>query len=304
MTMQRAQEQRSTDGRTFSDEDGVVYMVSTEAHALMLWASVFQLRERLNFQHRIAIVATNESSKSLVEKIFCQNGQVQEVFFPMASAGKGKGGIQANKTRLIDCSPFQRSVYLDADTLVMKLRGGADDRNCLEELLSFSTDSPEVMLTQFSDWRTNDAKASAVLNRWRGLEGADLASAMRGNPYPVINTGVFGFSKSSASFFREWNRLTMSKVEFACDEIACQLMFPKYPHRVLSSSLNESVKFPVSDEVAIWHGHGNSFFKIQSGQNILRPVVRDAIDQGFGDFDYLLTLAPFRKRLEQLNVCV
>ena len=277
---------RSENQYKFLDGDGVVFMLAGRGHAPTLCTAIFQLRHRLGFNEQIAIVTTDEEARWFVQNMLTDDRfDIEHVHHPMKKAGKGKGGHYANKTRIFDATPFRnRTVFLDADTLVMKI--DTEGEQHLAKMLPPNQYTAEVMLTQFADWVTTGQIVSKRIKRWEGVPGAELLPAMLANPYPAINTGVFGFSKLSKEFFRAWNRLAMERVSFICDEIACQLMFPNLPHAVRRHEYNASVIYSTSlsdDDVVVWHGHGGKFAKSPKGRAVFMPIFLECIRSNFGE---------------------
>jgi hypothetical protein len=194
-----------------------------------------------------------------------------------------KSGTQyANKCEMGRLSPFDRSVFLDADTLVVGDISDAFPREGTEE----------VRLTWFADWWTTDRRIAGRIEPWRSVALREVARALA-NKMPAINTGVIGFTSMSTKWFDAWREMTLKNVGFICDEIAAQLIFPDHPHCVLDERWNASPVYSVDgdgkplrhEDIRIWHGHGFKFMKKPIGRSIWFPVYDKAVAQGIARID-------------------
>lgn len=265
----------------FGKDDGLLFWMTGAGHAAHLATNLFHLKTVLEFKHRVAVVTSDDAANSILKAICKTEDWIEHIHRPLEKAGSGKGGHYANKTRLIDLTPFKnRTVFCDADTLIVDHR--------VARMLPPNPYTPEVMLTQFVDWVTTGSMMRRRIEKWRNIEGCQNVSAMISNPYPAINTGVMGFSKLSKAFFKEWNRVTLRKICFMCDELAAQIIFPNFPHRVRRHQYNASVVFSrftneEGDEPIVWHGHGFKFVKSRAGRQLWLPIFWRCCEANFGD---------------------
>ena len=279
---------RSEPDYKFGDNDGVMYIISGSIHIPHLMAAVYQLREELEFKGNVCVVTTDNSSKSIVE-MMCKDPlfDIKHVHHEIKKTGKGKGGHYAKKTQMMKLSPFSgRTVFLDADTLVMNVDEKKDHH--LGRMMPPNAYTPEVMLTQFSNWTTDGGIMRSRLKKWKNIEGCALVPVMMANPYPAINTGVVGFSKLSAKFMKEWQRVTLRNMIFICDEIAAQIIHPDFPHVIRLQRYNASVIYSKEldpNDVVVWHGHGSKFAKSFKGRQIFCPIFLKAVSKNFAKFN-------------------
>jgi hypothetical protein len=136
-------------------------------------------------------------------------------------------------------SPFDRSIFLDTDTIVV---------GDITDLLPIGD---EVRLTRFCNWQSTGSKIRGRIAAWKDICPDQVAEQL-GTSYPAINTGTLGFSTQCARFMRDWYTTTQKLPRFMCDEIAAQLLYPSYPHEILDHRWNYSPKF--SPEVLPWEG--------------------------------------------------
>lgn len=169
------------------------------------------------------------------------------------------------KATLPTWSPFDRTLFLDADTWVQQ-----DPQPLLDAL-----DDAPLVVTQFSDWITT---GKIISGRLRSLERA-LASEnyaetldarapgwreQLAEPHPAINTGVMAWRKRWN--YGPWLDVTLAGWEANfTDEIALQALLPVFGQRVkiMPEKWNRSAKFgrTPEDQTGIFHFHGRSQYR-------------------------------------------
>ena len=65
--------------------------------------------------------------------------------------------------------------------------------------------------------------------------------------------------------------MTNRNISFIADEIASQLIFPDFEHRILDHRFNASVVHTNHFDTRVWLGHGKKFLKKESGMRIWWP---------------------------------
>ena len=255
----------------FGSGDGAVYMLTGNKHAAMMVVSLMTLRR--HYDGPVAIIWGDEAA----DRVACEI-DIEKRLAPVlrvgwkAPTGGGKGLQHANKCRLFDLSPFERTVFLDADTTV---------HGPINELLP-RVGTEEVRLTQFCDWVTTGRKINSRIQQYKDILPGEVA-AMTAHAYPAVNTGTFGFSNLSGGYFAELMRVCKAKPVFMADELAAQLIFPKYPHVVLDDRYNWSPVYSHSQQAnaRIIHYHGSAHCRPDKGIgcSIWPPLFREAWDQ-------------------------
>lgn len=245
---------------------GVCYLLIGSRHAPLLAVSIHTLRDY--YAGPVAILVGDDEAEKYARLIAQADGQTQVIRWQFV--GGERGSVYAAKLRMFDLSPFDRTVFLDADTIV------AGDFSAL------CPRGNRVRITQFADWVTTGKKMSGRIVEW--LDTAPLLVArMLHQPYPAINTGVLSFTKESGAFFRAWSELCHQNIRFICDEISCQLMFPDYPHEVLPDRFNWCPLYsrsPQSEAVVIhFHGGFDKLLKKEQYRKLWLPEFQRA--QGF-----------------------
>lgn len=254
---------------------GFMYMLVGLKHASVLAVSIRSLRE--HWDGPILLVAGCPSSEELCHKI--RDATDGEVLIEVWNAptrktmeGAAKGIQYANKTLMHHFSPFEKTIFLDADTMVL----GPPTQ-------LFPKDD-EVHVTQFANWVTNESPVRGRIEGWR--QWSSSVAMMQANPIPAINTGVIGFSRTSRKFFEAWQTLTHKNLCFICDEIACQLMFHKHPHEVHDDRWNWSPNHSpraLEDDVRIAHFHGKKHMKVERARALWWPAYVRAYAENFAE---------------------
>lgn len=254
---------------------GIIYLNIGVKHFNHLVVSLWSLRQKYDIP--ICILAGGPESIDAINTYILPEKklapiQIREFEFD----NRGRGSAYFAKTSMCDLSPFQKSIFLDADTLVM---------GRFRELWP---DDDEVRFTQFADWTTFTKRIRTRISKWEDILPAEVSLQMK-HEYPAINTGVLGFSRRSKPFMARWHRETMKNISFICDELSAQLLYIHYPHMLLDERWNCSPRFSwkrqglhvEKADPRICHGHGKKFLKnnrdVQEGWWM--PVYRSALEE-------------------------
>ena len=222
--------------------DGVLYLMCGTRHAEHFAASLYSLRKY--WDGRVAAVV-DPAGRIFCERFVGDTGLELIDHDQKALKRKYKQGdatrsgiMYLAKTVLHTYSPFDRTVYLDADTLVA---GKLDDL--------WPTDEG-VVLTQFANWVSTGGKVRGRISDWKKVAPNEVAR-MLGTAHPAINTGVLAWSRSDQSqrFHEAWHEMTKRHLVFMCDELAVQLIYPDHRHTLLDERWNCS-------PIYSWSRHG------------------------------------------------
>lgn len=145
-------------------------------------------------------------------------------------------------------SPYNKTVFIDADTLIV---GDINE-------LFLDIENYDLSVTKFSNWTSGGKKISRRIRGFSPYISDKMIS--RAISYgPAINTGVYCFMQNS-KIFEEWLEIARIGQEhnlYIPDEIACQILLPKYNVRILDSKFNTSVRFGENEkDKNIIHYHG------------------------------------------------
>ena len=269
---------RDEETHTFTDRDGVLFCLADPHQAKQLIVAVFQLREVLGFQHRIAIVTFDDACRRCVlSMIVDERFKVEAIHLP----GKKR------KADLIDITPFpDRTVALETCTIVTSCVDGNEFH--LGQLMPPNAHTPEVILVQFGDRVTTDAVFGERMKNLSSLKGADLIAAMTAHPYPVVSPGVIGFSKHSWAFFDKLRSMAENNPETP-QAALIQLIYAELPHRIMFDQYCSSVSCGTGEgDIVVHYGHDGGFLDTDRGKAVFEPVEKEARRVNFGnilDFD-------------------
>lgn len=279
---------------------GVILFVAGTKHNVHAAVCVASLRQ--HYDGPVALITElNGPGREACELIAgdCRLGPIQVIADESIKAG-AHGQSYFCKTLLPQLSPFDSTIFLDADTLVV---------GPLDELWA-DPHSGEFVLTQFADWVSTGKKMRQRIIPWAEVE-PERAARMLAKPWPALNTGVMAWSRASAAFCSDWTETCRKRVVFMADELAAQIIFPDHPHRIIDDRFNASVVFPPAgkqvltrDDVRIWHGHGGKFWKrdgrgrVRPGQVIYLPHYERALQENLGG---IRGIAPHRKWFQQIE---
>lgn len=254
--------------------EAVVFLATASGYELRLLVAVASLRGA--YSGPVTVYTTRPESDAFAERLVREPRlALRTSQYPEIAAGRNSTYL--TKVALLNCVPFERAVFLDADTLVV---------GDVSALCDVSEEAPFVA-TQFANWRTSDSPVHGRLERWRTLEQrsfppeylrslVDTAEA----DHPAVNCGVFAF-RPGAPILRPWYELAAVGWEtFIPDEIALQLLLPHYPHRLLDCRYNCSpIHAPETDDVRIWHFHGSRHLETRFARSLWLPAFRECWDQ-------------------------
>ena len=251
---------------------GVVYMLLGAKHAVHLAVSLCSLRQW--YDGPVCVLCDMEGygwarwiiepeCADDVERVF----DYQIIFDQQLNQPAGK----LLKTLVPSLSPYDATLFLDADTLVVGDIG---------ELWPIHH---ELVLTQFSDWLTTRNRMRRRIAEWSDIEPMLAAHCLHFGE-PVINTGVMAWERGAA-VLEEWRKLAWKRPDKVgrydpTDELALQLVFREYPSRILDCRWNASVVFDwMRPDVRIWHAHGLKAWRRQTGRDIYLPFYESLLQE-------------------------
>jgi len=153
------------------------------------------------------------------------------------------------KAQLWRWTPYELTMFIDADTLVMQPVDGFFDE----------IERHRFVVHRFSDWQTTSKRIAKRIDQWEEVVGSKEvfhAKALGA----AINTGVFGFA-NGATLLTEWEEVTRrgnlaGATPIMVDELACQVILHKHPHKIVGPEWGASVKYHKGDLARIYHYHG------------------------------------------------
>lgn len=224
---------------------GVVYYNCGTGCAVRLVVSIFSLRAV--YDGSITIISDGDESHTLVRQI-SRAFNICHIEINGSGVEPGHNYPLLSKTRVHRFSPYDRTVFLDADTVVI---GCIDD---LFDMLNYH----DVVVTHFCDWFTSKNPVAERIKEWNSIYPELIQSALSFGP--AINTGVFAFncSEQATLMLDTWASMVLpGRKLFICDEICLQLIIPMFDCGVASGVFNTSCKFGrLTPDTRVIHFHG------------------------------------------------
>lgn len=249
---------------------GVIYSIHGRSYWPQLVVSIYSLRK--HYQGPVCIMALDDAGYDIACKISeHQSCKHIDIVRPHILLGGRNSGYNS-KPKLPPLAPYTHGVFIDADTLIANKFFAA----------MLPSGNEEVTLTQFSSWTTIGPRISGRVSKWEHCCPEEVHEC-RSQAWPAVNTGVYGFVRDSEFFQKDWPQMTMRNARaFICDEIAAQLLVPKYvrekrmaiqPDTFNCSPLHGEAKM---NNPAIWHFHGGKHLRPGLSRDTWWPVYNEA----------------------------
>lgn len=271
--------------------NGVIYSLSGPAYAELLTVSLWTLRR--HYWGDVAIVCSGPQCREAMEPLAEEPRLAPVRLIDHELPPVRRHAQYCVKPSVALASPFDRTVFLDADTIVL---------GPIDELFH-----APLTVTQFSNWITTGRIIGGRIRQWMepfypelphdtaiqpgmviswSLKGApkfkarvleiepkrgdmpreaklvdavahELARRQLELPRPAINTGVFAFSTEARSALAAWEALTLRNWQRSfTDELAMQLVWQYAGARLLNDRWNWSVQFGQAPDPVVMHFHG------------------------------------------------
>jgi hypothetical protein len=220
---------------------GVLYYNTNTKCLVRLMTSIYALRKVYDGQ--VALIHDGKPRVDLVA--FCAEYDVQIVEQPKATEY-----ALVRKSQLWRVTPFQYSVFLDADTLPLA------DPTPLAELAK----SHGFVVHHFADWKTTGGKVSGRIRAWEPAIGkSEVKKALKYGK--AVNTGIFAFDRD-AQILRDWEQITRLGYDRNCtrrlvDEVACQVILHNHIHTIVGPDWGCSGRFGDVSTAKVIHYHGS-----------------------------------------------
>lgn len=234
--------------------NGVIYYNTGISYLVRLLVSAYSLRRF--YSGDIAILSWGDASHYISSQIAkAVNAQLIRINPQIESSDSPQFLV---KTRLHEFSPFVNTLYLDADTLILKK---IDNLFPIIKTHSF-------LASTVDGWKTTDEHIRTRLEGWRGFYPQHVKKALKFGR--VINCGVMGFNRTS-TLLKSWYKFTLpGKNLFVPDEIACQLLLTEHPHTLVDSRYNCMSKYcNIGYETKIVHYHARKHCTMPQAKNWL-----------------------------------
>lgn len=258
---------------------GVIYFNLGTKCVLRILISIHSLRKHYNGP--IAIISEGHDSRNLLSKVFsksvCDAENIQIVEASFDASLEGKNAVYLKKASVNQFTPFDISVFLDADTLV---------RGDISELFDLAEEH-DFVVPQFTHWTTKTRQIVKRINGWK-THYPDLIDAAL-NFGPAVNCGVFAFKKDTEFAVKWCDLIKPGRANFIPDETGMQVVLQMYKHNVCDQKYNVSCKYskPEDPDVRVIHYHGrkhcrhNEDGKILYGGQLWIDEHKEAVEENF-----------------------
>ncbi len=150
-------------------------------------------------------------------------------------------------------APYDVNLWMDADTLIV----GEFDEFFKEGR------THDLAIAHFAGWSSNGGQISKRIKRYENLVPQKyIEDALKYGP--AINCGVYSFPKNS-KILKEWLEVAKKGEKtgmFIPDEVACQVLLPRYNCAILPLKYNVSVRHdPNTTDMRVIHYHGRKHCK-------------------------------------------
>jgi len=255
-------------------ESGVVYFNHGTKHCARLVVSLSTLR-RTGYHGPVAILDTgHESATGILSQIVAEF-KVRTVRVPLQQHRRHSAYV--TKSTLWRHSPFRVSLFLDADTIVLR------DPTAM---LDWATDpaGPGIVVPRFGRWDTHHKIIKHRLSQWAKIKASktNVQSLLRralDHPWPAVNTGVVAWRKD-AKILPVWEDLCKCgwRASFT-DELAMQLLMTTFDHVLVADRYNWTPIYGQAplDEVAVVHCHGQKHCRRKEMADLWLPEFWRAI---------------------------
>lgn len=253
--------------------NGVTFFNYSTPHLARLAVSLWSLRK---VYHGPVCVLNAGGDDGIVSAI-CRDERLAVEQLPINIPQRRRHTAYCAKPSLWRWTPFDRSLYLDADTIVV-----GDPYEALKVM-------GPLVVTRFSNWVSTGRIYSSRIRQWLKVEHpqyavAEMARAAINEPFPAINTGVFVFDRDNSDL-EVWESVTHAG--HACsftDELALQIMAPSFSLGWLSDRWNASPIYHhcPADEVRVWHFHGCKNLRKDVGKELWWPVFEEVFRENVG----------------------
>lgn len=227
---------------------GIIYYNIDRGALVRLVVSLYTLRKI--YSGPVSIICNNPNECLYLAKEF--NTSLQEITL----ARTKKNTTLLNKCLLHKWSPYDKTIYIDADTIILKPFWN----DIFNEL-----DNEDFLVSHYSEWSTKTRRVWLRLREWKNIHPRLFKSSIK-IERPAVNTGTFAFNKDSI-FMRDWYDQAKPGYRFFIpDEVCCQLMLGAYPHKIIGSQYNVSCNHgELTDDSRILHFHGRKHCRIKDG---------------------------------------
>ena len=247
-------------------ERGVLYLNRGRRNVEKLAVAAHSLRK----YWAGAICVVNEGTEFVELRKLCRRLDIQ--YRAISETGLPPYVAKVNSLRY---TPFDETVFLDSDTLVVTE---------IDEYFDF-LDGVDFVFTKFANWESILDRKWEPVSVWKDgrLTAKEIVDAAIASA-PGINTGSFAFRKGHP-FLQEWLRIALASRELQMpvgDEIVANIHLPVLEHTIAPPEWGVSATLdPHRSDAKIIHYHSESYK--QEG-NLLAPLWHSELEELFTQF--------------------
>ena len=226
---------------TGSPTRGVLYLHAGSSHTERLLVSVSSLRDV--YAGPVRVVCVGQPGEELAAELHKLRCDIKII-------PKDGWRPTITKASIWRHTPFDVSMFIDADTVILKPIEG------FFELI----EKHGFVVPQFSSWTTSDGPMPGRIRPFFALcSEAQLSLAKR---HPAVSVGVFGFLNKLA-MLRDWEAMARraASVCRTAEEVSCQVLLQRHRHHVAPACWCESAKFPTGCAPVVVHYHSGKHNK-------------------------------------------
>jgi hypothetical protein len=223
---------------------GVIYYNYGEGCLARLAVSLHTLRK--HYDGPVTVISDGQESGRVCKLLRADQRLKIDLVEPRVDVRTGKNHAYLSKCRLHEMTPYDVSLFIDADTII---------RGDLTPLLPLA-EQHEFVVPQFSNWVSHGRMISRRIMEWQHIRPRDMKHALKFGP--ALNTGVMAFTRDS-KFMKDWFRVARrGRGFFIPDETSCQVVLWRYPHKVVEHQYNASCRYDDCQDpnVRLVHFHG------------------------------------------------
>ncbi len=253
---------------------GLVYQLSSPPAAEVLTVSLWTLRQHY---HGPVTIFTAEGAKEAAERIAADKRldvTLQPLEMPQFSCYRADWTV---KVFAYLQAPYDRNIWLDADTVVVQP---------IDDLHARGFHVAQLSNFRFADEQGYAPHVREYLASWdwcgpiiRGM----IERAKREN-VPLVNAGTLGFAREDSALYELHHLAIMMCRARQADEVALQILLPRIQSlNVLDESWNWSPRYSAHPERArIIHFHGRQWYRTENGRDLFVPHLQAALRANAG----------------------
>lgn len=219
---------------------GIVYLLYGMGVAERLVVSMWSLRR--HYDGPVTVMTGGDPETALAKSL---KGSLGCRCLPFDPESLGVGRAVHAKTRVPELTPYDDTLFLDADTLVT---------GPLDELFGH-----DLTLTRYANRTTRNRCPKKWIGAWRGIdrETDELVRSQLAIVFPFINAGVFAFKRGNPDMAR-WKQLADKRPRARMvEELSLQLLTHEIDHRMMDERFNRCPTWGKAiEDIRVWHFHG------------------------------------------------